>query len=253
MRHSFIAGLTVFGLLLCTGCADRSHPDNRTQSLPPSDAQQEVLSIKDTDGTLLFTASMYRPDGTALASGKAGKSIRAYYQQVYDAEEKWWLGELVEFAREARRQAGQIDAAFRPYTVDESFEIMRNDSDYLSILRTRQSYTGGVHENQSIACETFRKSDGSMVALRDLFLPDTDYMQVLTAWVSEEITRRQGSQAVAYYDDAVMLAGQEFHAEDFFLTDSSLVMFYPAYVLAPYASGAQYFEIPLSTLQEILI
>lgn len=274
MKRNFAlwaVGLAATGFLSCTACgkapagdlsaadsgagaastsaAASSSSDHTATALPQQDEQFQYTA---KDGMTLVTAAVERPVLPEGIPDAAAKKINDYYDAVYEEERTWWEGELSEFAAEDREQSTAQDMDFRPYTVQESSEVKCDDERYLSVLRLTQSYTGGAHDNQAVACETFRKSDGERAMLKDLFRQGTDYETKLVELTRQQMLERENTDAIGYYDNAEELLSEAISEQDFYLTRDALTLVYPCYTLAPYAAGTQYFEIPFTALADEL-
>lgn len=143
---------------------------------------------------------------------------------------------------------------FPPDIHNVQFDVMRNDSQYLSFYLMYYTYTGGAHGMHNDLAYTFDAQSGERIALKDLFKADTDYVSLLNEKIREEIeTIAMDNEAIQgeYYNP---YNGFESIAEDqhFYLTDSSLVLFFDLYEIAPYAAGIPMFEIPLKDLEPML-
>lgn len=239
------------GMLLCTSCAPKA-PDTSTASVRTDTGTVKHFEVKDQDGALLLTVTAQRPNVGAWLSGKAQEAAQDYYDADYKAARAWWEGELSDFAREDRAMADAQGIEFRAYSVSENFQVMRDDDQFLSLLRISESYTGGAHDNQAVSAETFRKQDGQLVTLDSLFKESIDYENFLIDEVRRQMTERRQSGQADYYQDAESQIAEVFETGGFFLTDDSLTLVYPCYTLAPFAAGTQYFEIPFSALGSLL-
>jgi hypothetical protein len=116
------------------------------------------------------------------------------------------------------------------------------------------TYTGGAHGMHNDLAYTFDAQSGERMALKDLFKTDIDYVSMLNERIRKEIeTIAMDNEAIQgeYYNP---YNGFESIAEDqhFYLTDSSLVLFFDLYEIAPYAAGIPMFEIPLEDLEPML-
>ncbi len=245
----FAVGLCAAGLLLAGGCA-QEQPDG--QSTSQATVQDNTWIQTADDGTELVRATVRQVEVADLADGQAGQVIQDYYDAVYAEEQAQWETEWAEQAQDEYDQAKENGRAFRPYTVEEDFAVVRNDEAYLSIQRSSVRYTGGAQEEQIISCENFRKADGSLLTLDSVFRPDTDYTSILLVRLQEELAQRIQNGADYYFADAAGQLSWALEQQSFSLTDDHLTFVYPCYLLAPYAAGVQFFEIPLSELSEWL-
>ncbi len=152
---------------------------------------------------------------------------------------------------ESNKASGYI---YPPDIHNVQFDVMRNDAQYLSFYLMYYTYTGGAHGMHQDLAYTFDAKSGARIELKDLFKEEVDYISVLNAKIFEEIeTIAMDNEAVQgeYYNpyDGFETIAQDQH---FYLTDSSLVIFFDLYEIGPYAAGIPMFEIPLSDLESLL-
>lgn len=152
---------------------------------------------------------------------------------------------------------------------DISYEITRNDDDYLSVLVKTSSLVEG-EESARWAGHTFSRTDGkpgSSVALPYLLgILATDESDT---WLHDRQTEkaddlvrslvwdmiRENPDAVPYFEDLTeeTLADIFYPEEDFYLDDNGNVIFYllPGYA-APESAGLLTFSIPLESILDEL-
>lgn len=258
--------------LLCA-CGNRQTPSEPAQdAAPPAPPQQEDTTdppeepteavidggelgeettvIKDSeDGLPLLTACVTRPNVDGLLEGSAKKAVERYYDELYREQKEWWTGGLVDFARENKKAAADYGGDFLPFSALESNEIVYDGDAFLSIRRNTELYTGGAHGSHIVSCENFRKSDGSLVALHELFrtaeYKDTLLRQI-TDWISQQDLGGE------YYDNWEEMLASGFDETSFSIGREALTIFYQEYDIAPYAAGAQMFPISYAAISNEL-
>lgn len=121
----------------------------------------------------------------------------------------------------------------------------------VSYMFTISEDTGGAHGNQFFDTFTFDMKTGLPLVLGDLFVPNTDYLGLISTKTAEALTK-----ILAPYADARMIADGTKPTEDnfgnFFLDGSNLTFLFPPYQVAPYAAGPQTVAIPLETFAGML-
>jgi hypothetical protein len=222
-------------LLMLGGCG-------QTQEI-----QTPTEIMTDTDGATLVEVTWQTPELKGILQGSALQTVQQYYDGLYAESQIDWKGSLKEQAAQQRKQAGKD---FLPYQIDETCEITADTETYLSVQRHVTQFTGGSQEGILIYGETFRKADGTLVLLSDLFQEGADYTEKLFSEIRSQI---QKNSQVAYYENAAEQAkiGLE-ENPTYYLTENQLVLVCQAGELAPYAEGPQIFFIPLSDLQDVL-
>ncbi len=154
---------------------------------------------------------------------------------------------------------GRDSGYFRSATYE--FETMLGD--IVSVSAILDGGEGGVDWTGDSG-ETFNLNSGDRLTLADLFtVQESKYMEVLYKLISEEIdkniieSQESGSGNPYLFDTPYQEEGYEairknFDSNNFFLTDNSLVIFYPKDALSYGAAGPQRFDIPLDELEDIL-
>lgn len=272
LRTLFLTGSVL--MMLCA-CGEKTEPAAQdTDVVPPASSNQdeqaptnqpaetvvdgdetkeEMTVIKDTDGLPLLTASVTRPNLSGLVEGSAKKTIDRYYDDLYQQEQKWWEEDLIDFARENKKAAANYGGDFLPYTVEETNQIIYNGDTFLSIRRDLSAYTGGAHGSNAISCDNFRKSDGSLVQLSELFRSN-NYKELLVQNIAEQIkSMQENPDKEAFFSgdwpDALENTFDESH---FLISGEALTIVYQEYDIAPYAAGPQLFQIAYADISNEL-
>lgn len=178
-------------------------------------------------------------------------------------KEKFFLDELpldtLQAAEEdGKKVEGKSDGFYRQahYYLEAQF------GDIISVSAALDGGAGGVGW-EGIEGDTFNLSTGKKLSLSDIFEVDEDiYMSCIYDLISEKInddineSLKAGYGSPFCFDDAYSGNGyksiREFDPYDFYLTETSLVIFYQKYVLADGASGPQMFEIPYEAILNML-
>jgi hypothetical protein len=130
-------------------------------------------------------------------------------------------------------------------TIDADFEIRVKSGKMLSITFFISMYAeGAAHPNNIIDAVTFDPETGSELELKDLFKPGADYRNVLNPILGEKVKNLEFELFDEY-------KGIE-EGQQFYLTDSSLVIFYQTYVYTPHVVGPLYLEVPFNEIKDIL-
>lgn len=271
LRTLFLASLLLAQLCACGNPQAASNPTPDAPSAEPpkqetsaaekkelpfetisddAEPDEETTTIEDsTDGQPLLTACIVRPNVDGLVEDAVKKTIDRYYDELYREEKAWWTGGLVDFARENKKNAADYGGNFFPFSVRESSEIVYDGEAFLSIQRDTEVYTGGAHGSHVVSCENFRKTDGSLVSLKDLFRIDS-YKEVLlhhmAGWVANQ------NISADYYEGWEEMLDTNFNENSFSIGGEALTVFYQEYDIAPYAAGAQALPIPYADISNEL-
>lgn len=138
--------------------------------------------------------------------------------------------------RKQTLQIGYVSAA-SPHTVSYVFTI------YTDSL--------GAHGNTDFKTFTFDSQTGALLGLSDLFTSSAPHLERLS-----RISRERLAESLEVpTDDLMLVTGTEqtvANFSHFFLDDTSLVLLFPPYAVAPYAAGSQTLAIPRSELAALL-
>ncbi|HYF29348.1 MAG TPA: RsiV family protein, partial [Candidatus Paceibacterota bacterium] len=175
--------------------------------------------------------------------------------------EGWLTQTVAQFKQDGRFDTLTPDEArFLGYTTDrkQSLTITYGVNVMLGVPSSIDSYvytitmdTFGAHPNTFFKTFNFDRETGAELALADLFLPGTPYLQELSTIARRELPKEMGE--FANYDSIV--AGTEPTEQNFanWTTEgSTLTIIFPPYQVAAYAAGPQYLDIPLGWLDDIL-
>lgn len=139
-----------------------------------------------------------------------------------------------------------------PYLIDSASSMRLDDAtldaghNVLSVLFTRMGYFGGAHPGTSYETINYDFSTGQRLALGDLFLPETSYLNTIASYCMDDLPRR--------YDD-LSLDGASPSPENYrswAVTRLGLVVIFGEYQLASYAAGPQYVIIPYPVLEDLI-
>ena len=126
-----------------------------------------------------------------------------------------------------------------------NFEIKNNQRDILSLNLIVYSFTGGAHGMTIIKSLTFDTKTGKQYDLGDLFQPGSDYVKNLSDIIRLDIKK---------WD--IQLLNPPFKEirsdQDFYIADTSIVIYFQLYEITPYVSGFPYFPIPILDIADII-
>ncbi len=146
-----------------------------------------------------------------------------------------------DFAAQYKRDAGAQGEVI--------YEVQRRRGDILSVLFTASAYTGGAHPLPALMGLTANLRTGEVYRLADLFRQEASWRQTISRLIREEFARRQAREELSLLRPFTEVAPDQ----DFYLTNDQLVIFFQVYDYTPYADGFPEFDLPLATLQALLI
>ena len=136
---------------------------------------------------------------------------------------------------------------FNPILVEmlANFEIKNNQRGILSLNLIVYSFTGGAHGMTIIKSLTFDTKTGKQFTLKELFKPGSDYVKKLSDIIRVDIKKWD----IQLLDPPFTKIHPD---QDFYIADTSLVIYFQLYEITPYVWGFPYFPIPLLDLADII-
>lgn len=125
-----------------------------------------------------------------------------------------------------------------------SFEIKNNQRDILSLNLIVYSFTGGAHGMTVVKSLTFNTKTGQQYALQDLFKPNSDYVKTLSKIIQKDIDKWH-IQLLEKFESIRP-------DQDFYIADTSLVIYFQLYEITPYVWGFPYFPIAILDLSDFI-
>ncbi|RTR33875.1 DUF3298 domain-containing protein [Robertmurraya yapensis] len=126
-----------------------------------------------------------------------------------------------------------------------TFEIKNNQRDVLSLSFSNYAYHNmAAHGMTYIKSLTYDLQKGTIVQLKDLFKPGSDYVSRISVLIQKQIEQRQISLLEPF---STIKPDQ-----DFYIADKSLVIYFQLYDLTPYVFGFPMFPISVYDLQDII-
>jgi hypothetical protein len=129
-------------------------------------------------------------------------------------------------------------------TIDGSFEIKNNQRGILSLVLVGLAEFGGAHPMTKALSLTMDTATGQNYALHQLFHQDGRYSEIINAEIQRQIVQRQ----IPLLEGFKGISANQ----DYYVSDSILVIYYQLYELSPYAAGFPYFPIPLYMLSDVI-
>lgn len=122
----------------------------------------------------------------------------------------------------------------------------------VSYLFTIVEDTLGAHPNAYYKSFTFDENIGKQLSLSDLFLPDSNYLSILSTLSRKSLVKQLGANGneTDFIDPGTTPTADNFAT--FAIDGNNLVLFFPPYQVAAYAFGPQSVRIPLSQLSNVL-
>lgn len=212
---------------------------------PPTPRFSEVLTVQD----MTFNDSLESPPFTSsinipVLQGSNDPRVAAFNELLY---------------RTAQNEADQFKndvlayASVPPMTGGSSFDlryfVIGQRGDVWSIKYDISFYSdGAAHPGHYSITINYDLANGRQIALNDLFMPGSNYLQVISDFCKTELAARDIAFDM-FSSGADPLPDNYQHWN---LSDGGLIITFDEYQVAPYAAGPQTVVIPFSVLQGVI-
>lgn len=130
------------------------------------------------------------------------------------------------------------------YQTNFDYSIKYNQNGLISLIFKDYQYTGGAHGLTIQSSHTFNLNTGEEYKIKDLMNSDADYVTFISDIVKEKIAERK-LPLLAPFESIKQ-------DEDFYLSNSGVVVYFQQYEYFPYAAGIQKFTTEFSQLKDML-
>ena len=279
LLSTLLALSLALSLTACGGNGDPTGPDAPKPSQPETPeltfAVGTPLTHESTytadDGTLLLHTNYELPqlelrtaDGALYEPGAAAtQSAAVAVRDAFNAEmERCYAAVLSnesELAQEARDHYSSDPEAFEYiYYADELLgEVVYRTDGLISVLANTYTFLGGAHPNTTARTWSFDLTTGELLTLDALDAQasaDSALGRSLIDTLASEIVDRIYEEGLDdyLYDDFYSYVYDLSSNAHFCFDESGMTVIFDTYVLGPYASGPQTFELPYSTFYNAL-
>lgn len=177
-----------------------------------------------------------------------GPNQIAYYPLVQLVDNFVWQNQINVAIGELARELIDLQVGNMPTTVEEMiglYEIKNNQRQVLSLSISNYTYHfQAAHGMTYIKSLTFDMKEEKICSLADLFKPDSNYVEVISKLVKEQIEERD-----------IPLLGEFTQIQpnqDFYIADKTLVIYFQLYEISPYVVGFPMFPISVFDLESII-
>lgn len=179
---------------------------------------------------------------------KNGPKKTVLYPQVFGMSNQQWKMKMNHAILELTKKLINEQIGNMPTKVEEMlglYEIKNNQRQVLSLSLTNYTYHfHAAHGMTYIESLTFDMQKERICTLKDLFKPDSDYIQRISALIHEQIKQRD----IGLLTPFTMIKPDQ----DFYLADKTIVIYFQLYDITPYSFGFPMFPISLYDLQDII-
>lgn len=149
-------------------------------------------------------------------------------------------GTLVDVTSLAELASEKDKEALGKYEVNAIYDQVYNQNNILSLYTINYQFTGGAHGMTTLVPYNINIIDGRELSLSTIFKKDFNYKEFINKKVDEKIAENKDM----YFTDEESKFKTISDNQDFYINDKGLVVVFPLYDIAPYASGIQQVLIP---------
>ncbi|SDJ76970.1 DUF3298 and DUF4163 domain-containing protein [Sediminibacillus albus] len=163
---------------------------------------------------------------------------------------------IITAAKQAEKEAEIQDRKFRPYELNIDYSV-KNTEQLLSFTVSTYTFTGGAHGTTATEYYNIDIAESKNITLGDLFSPNSNYKQTISENIKQQIRGQEAAEEGVYFKPdnpfTGALAFQSISKDQlFYIEDSSIVIAFSQYEIAPGSMGEPVFKIPFTMLKEQL-
>lgn len=140
------------------------------------------------------------------------------------------------------------DYPFNPYEAFMRYIVTLNDNCTLSTYYDQYEFTGGAHGNTLRLSNTFSLQTGKVLKLKNFFENKNNYKDIILKQILDQANENISKNPGIYFDNYKKLIVENFNEESFYITPTSIDIYYQKYDIAPYSTGIVVFSIPYEKL-----
>lgn len=156
-----------------------------------------------------------------------------------------WREDLNKSAKQYEEDYKDIQGELIPFEIVSKYQVGLNKNNILSIPIDYYQYTGGAHGLTIRNGYNFKVNTGTLLKLGDLFKEKYDYVTIINNEVKKQIAQKPED----YFDNGTVFKTIK-PDQEFYLTNSEIVIYFQLYEIAPYVGGIREFKIPYSEIKD---
>jgi hypothetical protein len=140
----------------------------------------------------------------------------------------------------------------RQFEAYVNYIVTFNQNCILSLYFDQYEYAGGAHGLTVRYSDTWNLPKSKRMELSDFFPHRNNYREYIIQTIEKQIETELANGDSMYFENYVQLVNENFKANNFYLTEEGLVIYFQQYDIAPYASGIPTFVIPYGPTSVVL-
>ena len=138
------------------------------------------------------------------------------------------------------------------YSSFQSYNVMRADSQVISLRSYNNDYTGGIHGDYAYHGTTFDTMTGEELKIQDIVADMPSFRQQATKDIDKYLQENYGDGLFEDYQDTVEQIWESEDGFNWYLNESGIMVIFNPYVVGPYAMGAVTVPLPYSAYASYL-
>ncbi len=206
-----------------------------------------TITSQEADAEDGYSASVKAADGTTVLTfqmdfAKSGGSYGEAMQKTLQAEAEALAGDFLKAYGEKAKAAYEKTKGdeFQPYSFVGSYEMTREDAQFVSFYGTTSQYIGDSSLLKGSLSHTFSAKDGKELALSDVVKDSkaelADFLETSFAALIEE-------SPASFYEDGEKRLKASLDAVGFYLTATGIGFYLPPETIAPKEAGSISFTV----------
>ncbi|MEZ4667914.1 MAG: DUF3298 domain-containing protein [Anaerolineae bacterium] len=163
-----------------------------------------------------------------------------------------WLGQQQQDFISSYTFVPEVPSYANSWDMNISYQWFSHGSDTISLLFSNSFYTGGAHPNMDYHSFTFNQADQHQMTLAEVFRDSQIPWDSVWNFVRDDLRAKLGGEAA---DMTWIEQGSGTNPDNYqnwVITETSLIFYFPPYQVTAYAGGPQQVEIPFTALHMLL-
>lgn len=139
----------------------------------------------------------------------------------------------------------------RQFDAYVDFTVTYNEDCIVSLYFDQYEYAGGAHGLTIRYSDTWDMLRSKRIELNELFHNKSNYREMVLSEIDQQIASQIDGEASMYFDDYAKLVRDNFKANNFYLTEEGVVIYFQQYDIAAYAAGLPTFLLPYGGMVQL--
>lgn len=247
MKNKVLTFLMVIGMVgLLVGCSKFTKATVKGQY-----AQTE---IEETDNVYKTNKGKdildFSVSGTKLEENEKTKFINEAIEKEIEFDKEFYDGEYKEKCLENLQYMASDDIVFEAQL---ETDIEYNKDDIVSVMYTRYDYCGGPHGHTYYYADNFDVAEQKTITFYDVFEKGKE--DIIKKAIVKEVERlnKEYHNQIGLFDKYEDYIPSIFDDQHFYFGDDKIIFIFDTDIIAPYAAGPFFIEIPVKELKDVII